>query len=62
MIKTKNEAQRDMLITIHNAIVDDPFFRGKSRAHHETVEILAAVLAAQSDRSSSNDEGTQPSE
>ncbi len=59
MIKTKNEAQRDMLITIHNAIVDDPFFRGESSAHHETVEILAAVLAAQHDRIR-NEEGKQP--
>ena len=62
MIKTKNEAQRDMLIAIHNAIVDDPFLQGESNAHHKTVEILAAVLAAQSNRSSSNDEEKQPSE
>lgn len=61
MIKTKNEAQTDMLIGIHNAIVDDPFFQGESSAHHATVEILAAVLAAQSD-CISKDEGKQPSE
>ncbi|RLA03134.1 MAG: hypothetical protein DRQ45_03485 [Gammaproteobacteria bacterium] len=49
MIRTKNEAQRDMLIGLHNAIVDDRFFQGESNAHHETVEILAAVIAAQAD-------------
>ncbi len=61
MIKTRHQAQTDMLMGIHSAIVDDPFFQGESSAHHETVEILAAVLAVQSERIS-NDEGKQPSE
>jgi len=61
MIKTKNEVQTDMLIAIYNTIVDDPFFQGESSAHHETVEILAAVLAAQYDRSTNND-GKQPTD
>lgn len=56
--QTKNEAQRDMLIAIHNAIVDDRLFQGESNAHHETVEILAAVLAAQADRISNDVEKT----
>ena len=61
MIKTKNEVQRDMLIGIHNAIVDDPFFQGESILQHEVVEIQAAVLAAQYDRSTNND-GKQPTD
>jgi len=56
MSKTESETQNDMLISIHDAIVDDPFFRGDSFLRHDIVEILAAVLDAQYDRRCNDDE------
>lgn len=56
MTKTQSETQNDMLIGIHDAIVDDPFFQGESILRHEIVEILAAVLDAQYDRRCNDDE------
>lgn len=56
MIKTKSETQRDMLTGIHNAIVDDPFLQGASILRQEIVDIMAAVLAAQSNSFRHDDE------
>ena len=56
MSKTESVTQSDMLISIHNVAVDDPFFQGKSILRHEIVEILAAVLDAQYDRRCTDDE------
>ena len=51
-----SETQNNMLIGIHNAIVDDPFLQGESILRYEIVEILAAVLDPQYDRRSNDDE------
>ncbi len=49
MNRSENEAQRNMLIDIHNAIVDNPFYRGECILRHEIVEILAAVLSCETE-------------